>query len=277
MNGINNLSNFLIVGAMKAGTSSFSSHLSQHPEIFMAPKELHYFNSEGNYTKGPEYYRGKFSSQVSFKAIGEKTPSYSYHPKAAQRIHELLPNVKLIWLFRDPVYRAYSHYNFFVQRGMEKSSFKKALIREKAGQNNRHVMNYLDRSVYIKQVNHYLRFFTLRQMLFVKYEDYIQDPQKELSRTCQFLGVTGDFQFVAQIRKNATRMPKNRSLQFYLKNLKKRGFRKILKILIKLNTNRSPGYPNLDSSIRNELKTYFVPFNMKLQKITGLDLLDWNK
>ena len=275
MNGINNLPNFLIVGAMKAGTSSFSSHLSQHPEIFIAPKELHYFNSEGNYKKGPEYYRGKFSSQVSFKAIGEKTPSYSYHPKAAQRIHELLPNVKLIWLFRDPVNRAYSHYNFFVQRGMEKTTFENALKRERSGLNNKHVMNYLDRSIYSKQVQHFLRFFSLSQMLFVKYEDYIRDPQGELSRACEFLKVDQTFQFASQIRKNPTRMPKNRVLQYYIRKLKKKGNGSIYRILRRLNTNKLPGYPMLESPLRNELKAYFAPYNMELQKITGLDIRGW--
>jgi hypothetical protein len=89
--------NFLIIGAVKAGTTSLHSYLSQHPEIFMPQrKELRYFayDEENPYhvrarsTRVRTYdeYLSYFSSSSGRKAVGEASPNYLGSPGAAERI-----------------------------------------------------------------------------------------------------------------------------------------------------------------------------------------------
>src|SRR5262245_33715274 len=101
------LPNFLIVGAMKCGTSTLLGYLRQHREIYIARREVHFFDRDSQYRLGIEWYEKQFGSSPQHRAVGEKTPAYCFVPEAAKRIHRHLPDVKLIWIFRDPVARAY--------------------------------------------------------------------------------------------------------------------------------------------------------------------------
>jgi len=114
--------------------------------------------------------------------VGEKTPTYSYQPESPERIASLLPQVKLIWIFRHPVARLVSHYWFFVSTGKERLSLAKALAREDAGKTSDYTMRYRDRSIYVKQVERYQQFFALDQMLFLLFEEYLQNPAGEKKR-----------------------------------------------------------------------------------------------
>src|SRR6056297_2017481 len=117
---------FIIVGAMKAGTSSLAFHLSNHPNICMPLKEAHFFNIKDHYEQGSEYYKIFFKDCESKKLWGEKTPTYSYLRKVAPLIKEYNPDIKLIWILRNPVKRSYSNYWHAFKKGVEDLSFKKA-------------------------------------------------------------------------------------------------------------------------------------------------------
>jgi Sulfotransferase domain len=104
------LPNFLIIGTQKSGTSWLSAVLEQHPEIFL-PKdvEIHFFT--GKHRGDLDWYEQYFTQARSEIAIGEKSTSYLWttrHPDIAQRIHAFNPQVKLIAMLRDPVYRMIS-------------------------------------------------------------------------------------------------------------------------------------------------------------------------
>lgn len=107
---------FIIVGAMKSGTSSLAFHLSNHPDIYMPESEVHFFNDDEAYEKGYQHYLNQFE-YLQNKIVGEKTPTYSYLKKCPERIYDFNANVKLIWIFRNPVDRAYSNYWHAVKRG----------------------------------------------------------------------------------------------------------------------------------------------------------------
>ncbi|MDZ7692679.1 MAG: sulfotransferase [Balneolaceae bacterium] len=101
---------FLIVGAMKAGTTTLMRYLVRNPYIAIPNNEIHYFDKESNYRKGLDWYKKKFSASESTQIIGEKTPTYSYDPKVPARIYKDFPDCKIVWLFRNPVDRTYSNY-----------------------------------------------------------------------------------------------------------------------------------------------------------------------
>ncbi len=130
---------FIIIGAMRGGTTSLYSYLTEHPNIGPAyMKEVHFFDVY--FHKGLPWYRAQFPSTVQKYytervqkqnfITGEASPYYLFHPHAPRRIARLLPHVKLIVQLRNPVSRAYSHYYHEVNGGHEKLSFAEAIDRE---------------------------------------------------------------------------------------------------------------------------------------------------
>ena len=142
--------NFLIIGAVKAGTTSLHDWLSQHPQIYMSSiKELNFFAFEGDnlevfkgkfnkeYLAGFETtlqgYRKHFQGVTNEIAIGESSPTYLYHPKAPERIQHYIPDVKLIAILRNPVERAYSNYLHTIRDSIEPfTDFAQALEEEES-------------------------------------------------------------------------------------------------------------------------------------------------
>ena len=110
---------FLIVGGMKAGTSSLAQILNQHPKIFIPNQELHYFNKDENYFKGYDFYNKNFKAGV---LNGEKTPTYSFQENCAERIYKYNKDFKLIWILRNPTDRAISNYYHAFLKDKEKHS-----------------------------------------------------------------------------------------------------------------------------------------------------------
>jgi hypothetical protein len=197
--------NFLIIGAQKAGTSSLYKYLLQHPAILPAyQKEIHYFTLPELYFKGQNWYRGHFPTKLlrGQRLTGEASPSYLFFPLVPQRVHQMMPQTKLIVLLRDPVARAFSNYHHQVRRGLETLSFEEAIEQEPARlgddlqktiTNPRfHSLNlahysYLLRGDYITQLKRWRQFFPAEQMLILKSEDFYDNPQQTVAQASAFL------------------------------------------------------------------------------------------
>lgn len=133
------LPQFIVAGAPKCGTTALYFYLLSHPQVMPPSKNEIGFFSEGYY-HGLDWYRSYFPFRVtaSWKAsrvnrsivTGEHTPFYLMHPLAAERIASTLPDVRLIILLRDPVVRAYSHYQHEFRCGHEHLSFRDAITME---------------------------------------------------------------------------------------------------------------------------------------------------
>lgn len=208
---------FIIVGAQKAGTGVLFIHLSQHPAV-VAPtkKEIHYFDLE--FGRGAEWYRAQFplrsdlervSSTIGARAItGEASPYYMFHPLAPERIARMLPDVKLIALLRDPVTRAYSHYNQTREKGLETLSFEEAIAREEErlrGERERMIAagdagggcrspiyqrhSYCSRGMYARQLERLFELFGRDRVYCIQSERYKRDVQGTFDGVCQFLGL----------------------------------------------------------------------------------------
>lgn len=110
---------FIIVGAQKAGTSSLFYYLSQHPKLIRSRiKEMHFFNKEENYKKGEKWYLNQlkpFNTSYKNGLLFEATPDYLTHEPSAHRIYTLDSTIKIIILLREPVSRAYSSWNMFLE------------------------------------------------------------------------------------------------------------------------------------------------------------------
>ena len=130
------LPDFIIIGAMKTGSTSLYGFVVQHPAIApAATKTLQYFFR--NYKFGELWYRSNFPTNLqrySFykktnqKLIsGEASPTYLFYPTVPSRMKKILPDVKLIVILRNPVDRAYSHYYHTNRLYGETLSFDKAI------------------------------------------------------------------------------------------------------------------------------------------------------
>ena len=190
--------NFIICGAQKAGTTALYAYLKDHPEICMADrKEAHFFNDQTNFSKGkPNYakYHSLFNPEASNRIAGEATPIYMYWYDAPRRIWEYNPDIKLIVVLRNPIDRAYSHWNMERSRKAEILPFWNAIQKEEhrckdALPYQHSVCSYVNRGFYLEQLRRLWHYFPKENILILKNEDLKHQPFKSLKDVCDFLAV----------------------------------------------------------------------------------------
>jgi LPS sulfotransferase NodH len=200
------LPTYLIVGAQRCGTTSLQDLVSGHPQV--APpalrKGIHYFDTD--YTRGQKWYQSHFpiKSSNSGRITGEASPYYLFHPAVPARIHDLVPDVKIIALLRDPVERAISHYKHEVRRGFESLEMSDAFAAEEdrlAGEaakltndpgynsHNHQHFSYVARGRYAEQAQRYVDMFDQQNLLFLQSEELWSDPLPATKLVFDFLGL----------------------------------------------------------------------------------------
>jgi len=159
---------FLIIGAMKAGTTSLFDFLCGQPGVFeLRNKEPHYFSR--GYRLPVSYYRWTFRKAAPGQLKGEASPSYSdvhKYPDCARRIWSDAPQVKLIFLVRDPIERIVSHFHHHELLGMEEEQLAEALTEER----------FWNRSRYVDTVDAYLEYFPPEQLLVLDFDRLRTEP-----------------------------------------------------------------------------------------------------
>jgi hypothetical protein len=251
------LPDYLIIGAQKCGTSSLYAYLSNHPQILPAfKKEVGFFNR--TYHHGPRYYQSYFphrdlrlETDRPRTITGEATPDYLFHGGVAGRVADLVPGVHLIVLLRDPVRRAFSHYQHNVRFGFEDRSFERAVEEEMRRLEAdgamidddetyqdpfRRRFSYVARGRYLQQLDRWLLSFPVEQMLVLRSEDLFSEPTFIYHRVLEFLGV------------EPTHLP-----SFAVHN------------------EGAPGR-RMGQSIQQSLQEYFAPFNDALSLRLGTEL-----
>jgi hypothetical protein len=181
------LPDFIIIGAKKCGTTSLYDYLTLHPEIAMSyKKELRFFSA--NWHRGLEWYERQFPSTGLIR--GEATPDYARHPyipNVPQRIKSMLPDVKLIYMVRDPIERVVSHHMERLAIFIERRPLE-VLLRDPKMR-----LEYLCESRYYTQLMQYRAVFPASQILIVSLEDMKVDRRATLQRVFAFLGVDAEF------------------------------------------------------------------------------------
>jgi hypothetical protein len=206
------LPDFLIIGAQKAGTTALFAYLRWHPEITGPSwKEVSFFDRR--YREDERAYRASFPAKPRqwlvarrrgrWPLVGEASPSYILHPLAPQRARDLVPQARLIAILRNPVDRAYSHYQHEVRLGREPLSFQDALDREDErmrGEVERMATEptyfsdawwnytYVERGRYAEQLERWLAIFPRDQLLILFMEELRDDTPGTYARVLDFLG-----------------------------------------------------------------------------------------
>lgn len=263
------LPNFLIIGAMRSGTTSLARAISAHPDAFMfTGKEIHFFDR--HFDRGLDWYRSQFTGVAGEGAVGESTPAYMYVEWAVPRIAEVLPNVKLTAVLRNPVDRAYSHY--WRRRGLrrEKRGFSEA-IREEMRLD---VPGYLTPSRYLPQLQRVLQHFPREALHVIIFEEYARDPHRVYASLSRFLGI--DDAFVPPglgERVNPSRSYRSSALLRYTES---RPRSRLKRVVARLNARKPRPYPPMDRGIRQELLETFREHNAALAGVLGKDLSAWD-
>jgi len=215
--------NFIVIGAMKAATTSLYTYLKQHPKIFMTKvKEPMFFNNfqqENNYkilgskNKKPntlEEYLTMFKDVKNEKAIGEASPAYIYNPKAPQLIKEHLPNVKIIAILRQPTDRAYSNYLHAKRADRENSdTFQEAIEveKKKIKDNWSPLYHYIEKGYYSVQLKRYYQFFPKENIRVYLFEDVVKNTKETLKDIFKFLEVDENVEIDTSKKANVSGTP----------------------------------------------------------------------
>ena len=257
------LPDFVIIGAHKSGTSSLYSFLTKHTAITSGVrKEIHYFSVGHNL--GEMWYRAHFPTNLSKRRFyqktgqkllsGEASADYYFYPTVPSRMKNVLPNVKLIMILRNPVDRAYSHYHHMLKKKWETLSFEKAIEMEEercAGEREKIIKDphfipkhfrahaYLVQGIYADQLEDWFKHYSKRQFLILTTEDFRKNPQQTLNQVFDFLELP----------------------PFHVENLKDRNV---------------GNYKEMNKDTRKFLIEYFKPHNERLYKLLQRDF-DWDK
>ncbi len=186
---------FLVVGAQKSGTTSLFLLLSKHPDIFLpSRKELQFFSSPLLYPKGLDWYATEFFSDCSDAQLaGEISPQYMYSSEIARRVHSDLPEAKIIAILREPIDRAWSHYQMACRREQEDRQPEVAFAAARATDENDtgapETARYLQFSDYERVLSEYLYFYGRERMLILFQEHLDTRPEAVMRQVCDFLGI----------------------------------------------------------------------------------------
>lgn len=189
---------FVVIGAQKAGTTALFDHLADDPRVNLSKvKETHFFDDETVDWANPDY--GAYHAHFDLTQpgpMGEATPIYIFWPNSLERLAAYNSAAKLILMLRDPVERAFSHWQMEYARGVEILPFAQA-IREgrrrleglAPNHPDRRVLTYVERGFYGRQVEHLLGLFPRDQLLILRADDLRKNPTAPLAVANIFLGL----------------------------------------------------------------------------------------
>ncbi len=191
---------FIICGAPRAGTTWLVEAFEKHPGIYMAQPivpEPKFFHIDDLYAKGMQYYQDTFFADVPDGAVvGEKDTYYLENPDTPARIHTNLPDVKLLFILREPGMRAWSNYLWSKMHGHETESFIDALKleqeRERALPESLRFVRphaYFSRGLYAEQLQGYYDLFPRENLCCLNFDDIVRAPESFLTAAQEFIGV----------------------------------------------------------------------------------------
>ncbi|HEY3391543.1 MAG TPA: sulfotransferase, partial [Lacipirellulaceae bacterium] len=194
----------VIVGAQKAGTTQLHAYLVKHPRLFGAwKKEVDYFSKHPD--RSIKWYRSQFPLRRRIESVGglavDASPSYLPTPAALATMRNVLPEAQIIAVLRDPVARAFSHYQHYKTRGLESRSFEQAVddelrqftVQPESGVSLRAdsppMLGYVGRGYYALQLELLFTLYSRKRVLILDSADLFRDTSTACQRVFKFLGI----------------------------------------------------------------------------------------
>ena len=242
-----NLPEIFIVGAQKAGTTSLYAWLTQHSRIQKSKKkETFFFNDSNNFRKGMGWYKCHFPVLFPFttsKRTCDASANYFESIEAPARMIKEFPNAKVIILLRNPVDRAFSHYQMAVSRGFELLSFEESLeleqerisfgeeLNEEVGHNYVfQKLAYRTKGIYVNFLMHWLNHFPSDQLMIVNSEELFINPDVKFGEIVNYVGLNNNNKILHEVY-------------------------------------NSQEYTEMNSATRRSLEAFYFVHNMQLEKM----------
>lgn len=284
---------FCIIGAQKSATTTIFKWLNEHPELALpASKEAPFFSKDELYSQGWDVcFQQNFQKAQDGSKYGTASPQYFGIKKVPARMHELFPEIKLIIVLRNPVDRAYSHYQMEIRADRETRSFSEAiddLLQPEQIELSRNadlgvVKAYVSFGEYGFLTQRWLEYFDLDKFLILTMNEIEKTPKDAFSKICAFLEV------------DDTIMPSSLGKIFHqggtetwlptTAKLKKFRFFKILKSLVprkiysrfafwykiyNVKTSKPPA--PMTNETRTKLERHYAKDAVLFKKVTGISL-----
>ena len=210
---------FMCVGVQKAGTTTLHDILNQHPDLCLPlKKETHFFSNSELFRKGLDHYFDNYFEKAEHQLYGEIDPEYSYENSAAERIYNSFGQIKILFILRNPIDRAYSQYLMTKRRGLEELSFMDALREEKErlsdGESRFH-HSYLSRGYYSGQLANYEKYFEAHNIKVILFEEFIKNTEKHVQQISNFIALP-KFQFITDRVSNPASEPRIKGIQKFI-------------------------------------------------------------
>jgi hypothetical protein len=291
--------NLFLVGVQRSATTALCRYLAQHPELFMARKELHYFGSDLSTCRGQtdsyprltlDQYLSYFDAAGDERYRGDASVGYVYSRKAAAEIAAFCPDARIIVSFRNPVDMLYSTYSLLRFQGIETAErFEDAVFDSEnprwayTATHFRWGFTYPGLVSYSEGLERYLDAFGSANVHVLLYEDFVSDAPGEYRKVLQFLGVDTTFEATMQPvfsnRRTRSRLlhrllfeppPLVRSLgRRLVASQSKR--RRMGRTLTERNVRVAPRR-ELDPELRKSLEERFSPEAARLGRLLGRDM-----
>ena len=295
--------NLFILGAAKCGTTTLHAYLSEMPEVCMSyPKEPFFFECE--FEKGISFYQKQyFSHWQGEEIIGESRHRNLYLPFVAHRIFEINPDAKLLVAVRNPVERAFSHWQHWYGHGREQLRFPDAIqadysrlqsglyldtkveiaryceaINRDARRSGYGIYRtYLDSGFYAEQITRYLQYYPEDQLHVILFEDLINDPIQTIRSLRLFLGLDQDnFTPEYVIHKNLGATLVHRKILSATASIRKSGIiPEKIKILFERALRKIEPKYTIDQQTRAWLSQFYHEPNHQLASLLHRNLSHW--
>lgn len=180
-----NKPSFIIIGGHRCGTTFLYDCICAHSKIKKAKKkELQYYDYF--FDKGLGWYKSQFPP---YHITGEATVNYFYFPSIADKIKKDFPNILIIFLYRDPTNRSYSHY--IRERRIKEENikvFQKEIDLFDPNFPYRYIEHpIITKSLYSNYINNWLKVFP--NMVVIKSEEMFKNTQKHLNIIFNSIGL----------------------------------------------------------------------------------------
>ncbi|MGH0032169.1 MAG: sulfotransferase family protein [Myxococcota bacterium] len=176
------LPDFVVIGAMKCGTSSLHEQLALRSGVHMStPKEPNFFSDDANHALGLDHYRRCFDGAREEQIVGESSTHYTKlptHPRSVERLAEVLPDARFVYVVRHPIDRIVSQYVHEWSQREVSGSLEEAVTRHE---------RFVAYSQYARQLEPWIARFGRERILLVGFERMLAEPDAELARVCAFL------------------------------------------------------------------------------------------
>jgi len=276
------LPNTLVVGAAKAGTTWLNACFEEHPQAFVPNiGEVDFFSR--HYERGFDWYRSIYRGVGSESAIVDVSPTYMVTHEVPARVAKWRPDARLLFVFRNPIARAYSHYCMYLRAGA---------VSDDVDHHLRPGSRLVDDGVYFTHLRRFLDHFDRKQLGCFFFDDLNHDPAEYLTQVLGFVGIDSQFQPSLLNTRYHARKARPRNLWLYstlvsgyrwcvrelrvrwltrtLDSMRRRGWVDVFHQF-----NRGDAFPPLPAHTTKRLVEHYQEDVTRLGRFVGRDLSHW--